>query len=549
MKNNTISLTDFTRENDTATFAAAMAYLRQHPGSTLLVPPGTYHITGEKAKNAMECVFNGVWGRNPQRTMFNPKYEYDIGISFEGQKGTTVIADGATLMVEGFMEPISLKDCEDVTLKGFTVDHLRKPYSHGTVRELSEADQSGVRHCIIEFDENSPITENTTLDIRYLFYSMTAGKDLFQVYMPSHTFIDSHHIKADLIAAPDLRDGDRFYTTHVFHARPGILIERAKNITLEDITIHSHAGMGIVGNRSHNVTVRRLSVIPAPGHHMSTNTDATHFTSMTGKLRLEDCRFEGQGDDFTNVHVYYQAIVGKEGEKTYYLQEKTPDGTHAQTLDYPDIGDTMELTSRRTLECLGSYTVVDCVPMHEEWMCKVTLDRPLPEDTEELMLADVTRLPFVEIVGCHARRHLARSVLLKVRGALVENNTLIETMGTAIVLAAEAGWYEGVTPANITVRGNTIVDCGLSWSHINGIMVKAECKEPKGQTLRNIVIENNIITHTNGRPGIEVCNTEGLVIRDNDIRCGGDVDIVVRDCKDIDFGDTDMSRVLMTDCQ
>ena len=534
MSDKTVNLTEFTAASDIDTFAAAMEYLRANPGTTLIVPPGTYHITSDLAKNAMRSVLTGEWGGNPQRIMFNPKYEYTRGISFDGQQGTRVIADGAVLMVEGFMEPVSLINCTDVEIRGLTIDHLRKPYSRGTILNLQPADTERNRECVIEFDENCPICEKTPLTLRYIFFDPDTGRNIY-TGLHGYSYANSHHLKAKLGDHPALHDGVLFYTVHSFHSRPAILIENAKNIRLTDVTIHSQPGMGIVGNRSEDVIISGLKVVPSEGHHMSTDTDATHFTSMKGLLRFENCVFDGQGDDFTNVHSYYQAIIERIGEEgnTCIMQEKTPDGTHAQTLDYPDIGDTLELTNRKTLQNIGHYTVVDCVPMHDEWKCQVTLDRPLPDNTEDLVFADITRMPRVELIGCTATRHFARSILLKNRDALIENCTFRDIMGPAIVAAAEAWWYEGVCPANIVIRGNRIYNCAECWGEAGGIVVKADSDQAEGCSIFNITIEDNYIECPNGKPGIFVRNTDGVTIWNNVIKTPGDTDIRVEDCENV----------------
>lgn len=547
MSDKTVTLTEFAAATDIETFAAATNYLRENPGTTLIVPPGTYRITSDLAKNAMNSVMTGEWGRNPQRIMFNPKYEYTRGISFEGQQGTRVLADGAVLMIEGFMEPVSVINCSDIEIKGFTIDHIRKPYSRGTIRNLQPANEEGHRECTIEFDEDCPIYEKSPLTLRYIFYDIANERNIY-AGLCGYTYIDAHHIKATLSGAADLHDGDLFYTVHSFHSRPAILIENAKNIKLTDITIHSQPGMGIVGNRSEDIVISGLSVVPSAGHHMSTDTDATHFTSMKGLLRFENCTFDGQGDDFTNVHSYYQAIIGKEEGNTYTIQEKTPDGTHAQTLDYPDIGDTLELTNRSTLQTVGHYTVVDCIPMHDEWMCKVTLDRPLPENTEDIVLSDITRLPRVELINCTATRHFARSILLKNRDALIENCTFRDVMGPAIVAAAEAWWYEGVCPANIVIRGNKIYNCAETWGEAGGIVVKADSKQAEGCSIYNITIEDNYIECPNGKPGIFVRNTDGVTIRNNTITTTGDISMHIESCDHVNVQMPDNKALRILDC-
>ncbi len=527
--NHTVNLSSFTAATDRETFASAMAYLRDHPGTTLIVPAGVYHITGELAKQAEHSVMSGAWGANPQAVMFCPRYRYDIGISFDGQIGTRMIADGAHLMVDGFMEPLSLTNCSDMEICGLTIDHVRKPYSRGVIHALGPTDEHGHRACMIEFDPDCPILEDTPMTLRHMFYDPAERRNVYPE-MVRYTFVDALHIRAVLKDAAALRDGTLFYTSHTYHARPAIRIEHAKNIRLTDITIHSQPGMGVVGHRSEDVTLTRLSVIPSAGHHMSTNTDATHFTAMKGLLRFEDCTFDGQGDDFTNVHTYYHAVVGQEPNNTYLLQEKTPDGTHTQTPDYPDIGDTLELTDRTTLQTVGHYTVTACTPLPDEWMCRVTLDRPLPASTEHLVLSDITRLPQVEIVGCTASRHFARSVLLKNRSALVENCTFRDVMGPAIVAAAETWWYEGVCPAHITIRGNRITGCAARWGEA-AIVVKADADRACGQSIFDIAIEDNVIDCPRGLPGIYIRNTDGVTVRGNTVTTDGAVSVHIEDCR------------------
>jgi len=156
--------------------------------------------------------------------------------------------------------------------------------------------------------------------------------------------------------------------------------------------------------------LKRTASVQAPS---SSSCDATHFTSIKGLLRYENCVFVGQGDDFANIHGYYHAILSHEGGNTYLTQDKAPDGTHSQSQDYPDVGDILELSHMSTFHNYGQYTVVDCKRREEERICEITLDRPLPEDTSNLFLADITRMPRAEIIGCTASRHMANSLKIK----------------------------------------------------------------------------------------------------------------------------------------
>ena len=50
--------------------------------------------------------------------MFRPDFPFTIGLSLNGHQGTRVEAYGVTLMVDGFMEPVSMDHCSGVTLYG-----------------------------------------------------------------------------------------------------------------------------------------------------------------------------------------------------------------------------------------------------------------------------------------------------------------------------------------------------------------------------------------------------------------------------------------------
>ena len=530
-----VSLSDFTDgprgADDTALFARAMDYCRDNPGTTLMIPPGTYTVTSALARETREHVLRGDWGANPQPTMFTPKFPYSVGIDFRGQKGTTVLARGATLMVDGFMEPVSLRDCENVHLVGLTIDHTRKPYSRAVVREVDEKAEGDMIPAVLEFDAETPLVppsdgvRGTELMLRYIACDPRTGRRV-RPGIRIDRIADERTVYCHV--SRDLRPGMLYYCIHTYHSRPAILIERAENVRLTDVTIHSQPGMGIVGNRSENLTFTRLHVVPSAGHHWSTNTDATHFTSIKGLLRFEDCEFEGQGDDSTNVHGYYQAIVRRESDTVAYLQEKTPDGTHAQSLDYPDPGDVMELTSYHTLEVADTYRVVECTPMPDEWMCRVTLDHPLPEVTDGWLLTDVTRLPRLEFVGCTCSNHFARGILVKTRSVLVEGNTFRNVFGAAVKVAAEASWCESASPADVVIRSNRILYC----SGEAGIAVYADSDDPRGQSIFRVTIEDNVIDEPGNAHAIFCRNVRGLTIARNHA-CVAGTPVVIEHCADV----------------
>ena len=529
--NSTVYLSEFAAENDTKKFALAMDHLKANPYTTLIVEQGTYHITDERAREIQRAVMAGEYGRNPEHILFKPDFEYTRGIYFEGQTGTRVIADGVTLVIDGFMEPISIRGCENIIIKGFTIRHRRLPYSRGVVTAVTDPTEDTYRlEALIEFDEDCPVKEASPMVIKvWPFDPKTKKKTRADHDIWARRYIDSRHITVPFDNAAEITPGVEFYVGHTAHFRPAVLIENSKDVTLERLTVNNQPGMGILGNRSENITLRDVNVVPIAGHNFSTNCDATHFSAVKGLLRLENCTFSGHGDDMTNVHTYYQKIVSVEGDRVCYMQEKTPDGTHAQTLDYPDVGDILELCSIDSLNLIDTYTVKDVFTMHDEWMCRVELDHALPENALGLILSNVTRVPKTEIVGCTATSHNARSLLIKSRDVLIEDNTFANIAGPAIVVSPEANWYEGVSSRDVVIRGNRITECAEKWYGDPGaIMVFAGAEHPAGQVLSNITIEDNVINCPSTPHGITVRNVDGLIVRGNKIT-SKDTPIIIED--------------------
>ena len=104
--------------------------------------------------------------------------------------------------------------------------------------------------------------------------------------------------------------------------------------------------------------------------------------------------------------------------------------------------------------------------------------------------------------------------------------------GPGIEIAAESKWSEGVCPQDVTIRGNRIVHCGLN-KRVAGILVLSDSPDARGQSMRNIVIEDNIIDAGNADQAVYIRNVDGLRFRRNQIVCTKTA-ITIRDCTNVD---------------
>ena len=491
----------------------AINQCKSKKATTLFIPPGVYDIIDEDAITLMNDIMDWKYGKNPQDIIFTPYFPYAKGLDFNGLKNVYVKAIGASLLCSGWMEPVSLENCENITIEGLTIDYKTIPHSEGKVIQVKK------KYIDVELKDNQWLRDKMLIT-RIMFWDLQKNRLLGKsVYHPFKTKkINEHTIRIYTKTKPGML-GTIALMNHTFHFRPAILILEAKNTILKQVTIHSQPGMGIVGHRSHNILMEELRVIPAEGYYQSTNTDATHFTSCTGLIRFDGCMFIGQGDDATNVHGYYHKFTKDLGKQSYEIKLEDHWTTHACVLDFPDVGDTVEIVRKKTLEVVDSMIVVKIDTFQKQWKSIIKLNHPLPEKIEDYYFIDISQLPSLDFVNCSVGSHLARGVLVKTRNVLIENNSFRGGTGTAIHIGAEGDWREGPGSVNVTIKNNRITECGRGDGTNNGacgiaINVKAPDKTVPG-IHKNIIIEQNIIKGENAFVGISVRGANNVQISGN----------------------------------
>ena len=517
--------------NDAEALRRAVSACRESGARALFIPPGRYILRDEEAVRLESDVLHGKYGENPQDGIYNPGFAYVKGLDFSGITGLTVEAEGAEIICEGWMEPISLIGCRDVTLNGLTIDSARKPFSVGKIVRITP------EYYEVEFNEEYPVFAETIMP-RVRIWDPERSRLLSKGMGLGRRELVSPQVLRIHGPCDENRIGFEAIFWHCLHFRPAILILDSSNVEINNVTIHSQPGMGIVGHMSTDIRMNGLRVVPRPGLHISTNTDATHFVSCRGTIEFNGCMFEGQGDDSTNVHVYYFGIRKHEEQGVCDLiWAGSETGSHSQYLDRPQAGDTLELAERRTLRTVGSYKVRSVTANPEGYFSTVELDGALPENPNEYRLVNVDALPKVRVRSCCFRNHRARALLIKTRDVLIENCAFEGITGTAIQIGAEADWGEGVPPADVTVRNCRIIDCGEDGDGriegANAIMVGvlAEDNSTVG-LIRNITLEGNLI-EGKGRRAIFIGNAENVILSHNQLH-GYEEDVFIINSTGID---------------
>ena len=503
-------------KDDTQALRNAVKKCRTTENSILFLAPGRYLLTDPKAVQIQEDALAGKLGANPQDQLYRPGHDYVIGLDFNGAKNIQIKGQGAEIMCDGWMEPLSFRNCKDILVQGLRIDYLHPANSVGTIIAVEED------HVDVHFPESDQVS-NELLMLRLM---------IFDDKSQSYTGPAVYHRSKELIKPQTIRFkgeqlvkqaqvGNKMIVFSGFHYRPAILIYKTRNIQLDDVTIHAQAGMGIVGHLSENIEMNRLKVIPRTGRYVSSNTDATHFATNRGLISFDQCEFAGQGDDATNVHTYYWHINAiKRSEKLCTIDLGKNNYTHSSYLDEPQKGDVLAVINKKTLEEIGEIVVTDFTLDRDKQKVIINYSGELSQDINHVLLANITACPSLRFVNSKVKYHRARSVLVKTRKVLIENNSFENTTGTAIHIGAEGDWGEGVTSEDVIVRNNTFTNCGVGGSNdgtIEGasavaIHIKAEKKDVPGLHKR-ILIEGNIIN--GGERGIVIKSASDVLVSNN----------------------------------
>ena len=300
---------------------------------------------------------------------------------------------------------------------------------------------------------------------------------------------------------------------------PGIFIAESQDIVLEDIQLHHTGGMGVIAQRSRDLRLTRIQVTPPPGSGrvVSLTADATHFVNCAGHILMEDCLFENQMDDPTNVHGVYARVAERVSAREVEVQVVHPQQS-GFVLAAP--GEEVEFISNDTLAALGTAVVQEVARLNADYS-RLTFAETLPDGVGVGSAAqNLTWSADLTIRGCTARGNRARGFLLSTPGKVLVENNHLHVPGAAILIEGDANyWFEAGAVRDITIRNNRFDNClygpwGSAVIQISPGVTPEHRGEPRFH--RNITVENNRFEVFDPRL-LNAHSVDGLIFRHNEI--------------------------------
>lgn len=443
----------------------------------------------------------------------NASGERRVAFCLQGLNDVEIDGGGSTFVLHEAVSPFAILGCTNVTIRNLTVRTERPPY---VVFRVGRKEDDGFHLELEKEFDDLPLTG------RHLcFHSLDRG--LQDYYMApddpeSRDWVPTRYLSGTL----ERREGRRRFfryrpETHARYSkcrfetgervclnlagnRESIFCfaEDSRNVRLEDVTFLTFGGMGVVAQRTQDVSVRRLVVRPTPGLPVTLTADALHFINCAGDIHIEDCEIAGTLDDACNVHGNYLEVVSATGRSAVVKV-----GHFEQAGFFPyRAGDEVEFIIRRSRDILKKTRVVAFERLSDT-TGRLTVDAALGDVPVGALVEDVTLCPNVTLRGnwLHDFPH----VRLSGRGRiLMEGNRIERCEDGLIAFDLAEYWYESGRLADLTVRNNTFDSCsgrGGSGPYLRIGMTGYEDNEKDAPLIHGCVrLENNRYCGLTGRP-------------------------------------------------
>lgn len=526
----TVYLKDFLSPEEAATDAMpairkALETVKEKNASSLVLPGGMIRIRPEKAFEQYLFISN------------NDESLKRIAFQLDGFSGLTIDGNGTSLLFSGFISPFNLSKCNDITIKDLDIDFVRTFHSEGVI---TSSFNGGI-------DVRFPDEYKTDIVNGFLRFSDDEGvvypySNMLEfdgrLREPAHYATDIWLQREGVMASRN-EDGSFRITgdnkkgkpgnVMVFGAasryNPGFTLSDCSGITIEDVNLYHCGGMGVIAQRSRDILLDGLRIVPAPGKDrmVSITADATHFVNCAGYIKMIDCEFRNQKDDATNIHGLYMVVDEVISPTSLLLCWRN---TGQYGVDFIKEGMTLELVDNEDLNTYARRKVKKVTPLNKVYT-EVEFTEPLPEGVKEKhVLAADDEYPEVLIKGCTFAGNRARGLLLGSHAPMVVEDCYFHIPGAAILLEGDGNyWFEQSGVRNLTIRNNTFENCNYGSPHWGKACISVGSGIPKKGTSRynrNIKISGNTFRVFDPRI-INVYCTDGLIFtEDNKIEMNDD---------------------------
>ena len=530
------NLSDYLKEGEKDATLSVITMLEdasKYKNSKVIVEKGTYHFYPEKAYEKYTYITNHD---NTLRRIAFPVNNFD---------GLTIQANDAKFIFHGIMMPFNIENSKSIDISGLTIDWHIPIHSESmivandsinhtfdlriadnipyTIRNeqlffIKEGFEHDLAHAILYDPKRKAIAYNTT---KYTPLKITDNIEIRN----KDNFDFPHYVD---FRSPEYDAQDQEYIINAKEIKPGLVriygskkplppvgmimiskgrfgkerianafyINKSSNVKLHNITIHYAGGMGILGERSSDITLDSVNVIANPDKQLmvSTTADAAHFAGCRGKVVVNNCNFRHQLDDAINIHGAYVLVEDilapdKIGVRIGHFQQAG--------FEFAEAGDTIGFVNTKDSSEVAFKSVVKSFHKLNKDYYIITLNESITDKLNKgSVVENVDWYPEVTITNSQFADNRARALLLKSPKKTIVRNNYFSNMMPALLISGgiNTWWYESGGSQDMLIEGNTFGDCSYGGANEPVITIGGRFNG-KGRMLGRIIIRNNVFNN------------------------------------------------------
>ncbi len=447
-------VTDFYRGSWSQAFREALASVG---GSDCEIhfPAGRYEFRAEEENSRFVSISNHTSNR-----------VHSFALLLENCRNVTISGEGAQfVMLEKPLIPFAAMNCENIVLRGFSVDFAMNFYAQAKV---IASDENG-----FEIEMESPSVCDTRDGRLYVDGELCYGQaevdpetrglrcgtalNMMEDYPERIPVITTGPNRARFTVRPKQcpPEGVRMVLRHGPRDTPALFFERVKNLLIENTALYAARGMGVIAQICDTITIRGMHIGIAPGSDrcFSLCADGIHTVNCYGPVTIEDCRIANQYDDGINLHGIYSIVSEKLSRNEYRVRRGHPSQAGVP-LFAP--GCRVRCITADTFQTLGECMIEDCSEIDAETV-RIVTDGKL-ELLVGAALENRTWCPSsVTIRRNEFLFNNPRGILATCPGTVLIEDNLFDTPYAALHLSGDASvWFESGATEHVIFRRNKV---------------------------------------------------------------------------------------------
>ncbi len=457
--------------------------------------------------------------RKQQDVVLQPGVYAVDSITFTETKNVNLYGYGVLLVFQDYTKKaIAMNGCENINVKGLTMDHAEVANAQGTVLSVDGNTVVWKPDEGYDFD----LLDTSRFNSDAAATAFRAGSELpYADVSFSTNRVKNSDGTYTLTGSNTLKVGDRIMFRGVFCDVNNLY--NCDHITYEDVTVWNGSGFAIRELEGEgNTVLNRFAVTPGPKpdgateERLISTCDATHSTNIRHGIQVTNCLFEHMNDDAANVNGTYGNVTGFNTEtKCLTFQATTPYNTTAAEIHQ---GDALRIMTKE------GKVLLDTTAAEAGTGTSVILsDRFEMPSSGNVIIQNLSATGSgFRYENCVARNNRSRGLLIQGLNGTVTQCTL-ENNGMAGILVAatlkdafsECGYAENLMISNNLIRGNGYYGAKKEYSAITVISDSSSLEDPACQNHKNITIQNNTIENRYSKFAIYVNGAQSVKILNN----------------------------------